>query len=56
MAVLRDIKKRHGDLTCAEEATLGFFAIRHVEVVLVEKHQAVIGVKPGEEVVRIRGE
>ncbi len=56
IAALRAIKKEHGDLTCAEEAPLGFIALRHVETQQVGPHLAVLGVNPGETVVLIRGQ
>ncbi len=45
IAGLRAIQKQHGDLTCAEEVPLGFFAIRYIEMKVVPQHFAVHGVK-----------
>lgn len=56
IAALRAIKKERGDLTCAEEAPLGFIAVRYVETKQVGPHLAVHGVAPGETVVLIRGQ
>ena len=55
IARLEAIKAEHGDLTCAEEAPLGFFAIRYVETAPVPRSRAVLGVVEGETVVLIRG-
>ncbi|MBA3479004.1 MAG: hypothetical protein H0T52_11500 [Lautropia sp.] len=56
IAALRELKKEHGDLTCAEEAPVGFFAVRYVETKQVGPHLAVLGVNPGETVVLIKGQ
>jgi hypothetical protein len=42
IARLEAIKAEHGDLTCAEEAPLGFFAIRYVETAPVPRSRAVL--------------
>jgi hypothetical protein len=52
---LETIKAEHGDLTCAEEGPLGFFAIRYMETAPVPRSRAVLGVIDGETVVLIRG-
>jgi hypothetical protein len=56
IAALQAIKKDYGNLTCAEEAPLGFFEVRYVETKQVDQHRAVIGVEEGELVVLIRGQ
>ncbi len=53
---MQDLQKEHGDLTCAEEAPLGFVAVRYVDTKEVSPYRAVLGVNPGETVVLIKGQ
>jgi len=56
LLLLQAVQRQHGDLTCAEETTLGFFAIRYVETKFVPAHREVLGVEPAEQVVLITGQ
>jgi len=55
IAELEAIRAEHSDLTCAEEAPPGLFAIRYVEAKVVPQYRSVLGVADGETVVLIYG-